>query len=285
MMRSLWIAKTGLDTQQANLDTIANNLANASTTAYKTQRAMFQDTLYQTMREPGSYSSAGFSSAVSSGQQFGAVPGQAFMTPDGLQVGTGAQLQATERINLQGALLTTANPLDVAIKGNGYFQVLMPDGTMAYTRDGGFSVNQNGDLVTSAGYPVVGSGSGGSGGINIPSGTTSITITTDGKVQYTLSNLTTAYTAGQILISNFVNTNGLVSIGGNLALETPASGPAVTNIAGTNGLGQTIQNSLEQSNVNVADQLVQMIAAQRLYEIQARAITASDQMLKKIAQL
>lgn len=260
MMRSLWIAKTGLDAQQLNLDTIANNLANASTTAFKTLRPMFQDLMYQTIREPGSYSLT------------------QTMTPDGLQLGSGAKLQATERIMTQGPLLTTANPLDVAIKGNGYFQVQMPDGTLAYTRDGGFTTNQNGTIVTSSGYTV-------GNGITIPPGATSITITPDGIVQYTTQDITKVNTAGNLVVASFINPDGLVGAGGNLFLETPASGAPLVNVPGTNGLGSVMQNTLEQSNVNVAEQLVQMIAAQRLYEIQARAITASDQMLQKIGQL
>lgn len=260
MMRSLWIAKTGLDAQQMNLDTIANNLANASTTAFKTLRPMFQDLMYQTLREPGSYTLA------------------QTMTPDGLQLGSGAKLQATERIMLQGALLNTANPLDVAIKGNGWFQIQMPDGTMAYTRDGGFTTNQNGTIVTTAGYTV-------GNGITIPPGATTITITSDGLVQYTTQDITKVNTAGSLIVASFINPDGLVGTGGNLFLETSASGSPLVNVPGTNGLGSIMQNTLEQSNVNVADQLVQMIAAQRLYEIQARTITASDQMLQKIGQL
>ena len=260
MMRSLWIAKTGLDAQQMNLDTIANNLANASTTAFKTLRPMFQDLMYQTLREPGAYSL------------------NQTMTPDGLQMGSGAKLQATERIMLQGALLNTANPLDVAIKGNGWFQIQMPDGTLAYTRDGGLTTNQNGTIVTSSGYTV-------GNGITIPPGATSITITSDGLVQYTTQDITKVNTAGSLVVASFINPDGLVAAGGNLYLETPASGAPLVNVPGTNGLGSIMQNTLEQSNVNVAEQLVQMIAAQRLYEIQARAITASDQMLQKIGQL
>jgi flagellar basal-body rod protein FlgG len=260
MMRSLWIAKTGLDAQQMNLDTIANNLANASTTAFKTLRPMFQDLMYQTIREPGAYSL------------------NQITTPDALQLGTGAKLQATERIMTQGALLTTANPLDVAIKGNGYFQIQMPDGTLAYTRDGSFTTNQNGTIVTSSGYTV-------GNGITIPPGATSVTISADGLVQYTTQDITKVSTAGTLVVAGFINPDGLIAAGGNLFLETPASGVPLVNVPGTNGLGSVMQNTLEQSNVNVAEQLVQMIAAQRLYEIQARAITASDQMLQKIGQL
>jgi flagellar basal-body rod protein FlgG len=260
MMRSLWISKTGLDAQQMNLDTIANNLANASTTAFKTMRPMFEDLMYQTLREPGSFTL-----------------GQATL-PDGLQVGAGARLASTERINTQGALLLTANPLDVAIKGNGYFQITMPDGSLSYTRDGSFSTDQNGLIVTQAGFTV-------GNGISIPSGSTSLTISADGVVQYTLDDPTKIYTAGNLVVANFINPNGLLATGGNLFLESPASGTPVINVPGTNGTGVVAQKNLEQSNVNIAEQLVQMIAAQRLYEIQARAITASDQMLQKIGQL
>ena len=260
MMRSLWISKTGLDAQQMNLDTIANNLANASTTAFKTMRPMFEDLMYQTLREPGSYTL-----------------GQA-TDPVGLQVGAGAKLSATERINTQGALLLTANSLDVAIKGNGYFQITLPDGGLAYTRDGAFTKDQNGLIVNQAGFTV-------GNGITIPSGSTSLTISADGVVQYTLDDPTKVYTAGNLIVANFINPNGLLATGGNLFLESTASGTPNINVPGTNGTGVIAQMNLEQSNVNVAEQLVQMIAAQRLYEIQARAITASDQMLQKIGQL
>jgi flagellar basal-body rod protein FlgG len=260
MMRSLWISKTGLDAQQMNLDTIANNLANASTTAYKSVRPMFEDLMYQTLREPGSFTI-----------------GQNTM-PDGLQVGSGAKLAATERMMGQGPLLVTNNPLDVAIKGNGYFQITMPDGSMSYTRDGSFTTDQNGQIVTQSGFTV-------GNGISIPSGSTSVTISPDGVVQYTLNDPTKVFTAGNLVVANFINPNGLLATGGNLVLETPASGIPVINVPGTNGIGTIAQNNLEQSNVSVAEQLVQMIAAQRLYEIQSRAITASDQMLQKIGQL
>jgi len=260
MMRSLWISKTGLDAQQMNLDTISNNLANASTTAFKSIRPMFEDLMYQTLREPGTFTL-----------------GQDTM-PDGLQVGAGAKLSSTERMMGQGPLLVTNNPLDVAIKGNGYFQITMPDGSLSYTRDGSFTTDQNGQIVTQAGFTV-------GNGITIPSGSTSITIAGDGTVQYTLDDPTKVYTAGNLVVANFINPNGLVATGGNLFLETPASGVPVINVPGTNGTGTLVQNNLEQSNVSVAEQLVQMIAAQRLYEIQARAITASDQMLQKIGQL
>jgi flagellar basal-body rod protein FlgG len=260
MMQSLWISKSGLDAQQMNLDTIANNLANASTTAFKTMRPMFEDLMYQTLREPGSLTL-----------------GQATL-PDGLQVGSGARLASTERINTQGPLLLTNNPLDVAIKGNGYFQITMPDGSLSYTRDGTFSTDQNGLIVTQAGYTV-------GNGISIPSGTTSLTISADGVIQYTLDDPTKVYTAGSLVVANFINPNGLLATGGNLFLESPSSGTPVINVPGTNGTGVVSQKNLELSNVNVAEQLVAMIAAQRLYEIQARTITASDQMLQKIGQL
>lgn len=260
MMNSLWIAKTGMDAQQANLDTISNNLANASTTAYKSMTPMFADLMYQTLREPGSYTM------------------NQTLNPDGLQVGSGAAMVATSRQNTAGALVTTGNPLDVAIKGNGYFRIQMPDGTQAYTRDGSFSLNQNGMIVTSAGYQV-------GNGITLPSGVTSTTINPDGSVQYTLQDPTKVYTAGNLIVASFINPNGLVATGGNLFLETSASGPPVINQPGTAGTGSVMQNTLEQSNVDVAGQLVNMISAQRLYEIQARAITASDQMLQRIGQL
>ena len=260
MIRSLWIAKTGLDAQQTNLDAISNNLANANTAGFKSVRPMFEDLLYQTIRAPGANTEAQNVLAT------------------GLQVGAGSRVAATERLNTQGGLVNTGNALDVAIKGNGYFQIQMPDGTFAYTRDGNFTKDSLGQLVTVSGNIV-------SPGITLPADTTSVTITADGKVQYTQQDITKLVTAGNINVVNFINPSGLASVGGTLYLETPTSGTPQQNVPGTNGLGVLVQNNIEQSNVNVAEELVNMIAAQRAYEINARAITASDQMLQKIGQL
>jgi flagellar basal-body rod protein FlgG len=260
MMRSLWISKTGLDAQQMNLDTIANNLANASTTAFKTMRPMFEDLMYQTLREPGSYTL-----------------GQA-TDPVGLQVGAGAKLSATERINTQGALLLTANSLDVSIKGNGYFQIQLADGTLAYTRNGSFSKNATGQIVTADGNSVSGAGV-------IPSSATGIYINTAGLVQYTSQGSTALTQAGQLVLANFANESGLSAMGNGNFLATPSSGTAQTQTAGSNGMGTTNQYYVEQSNVNVSEELVKLIAAQRGYEINTRAVSASDQILQKLSTL
>jgi flagellar basal-body rod protein FlgG len=260
MIRSLWIAKTGLDAQQTNLDAISNNLANANTAGFKSVRPMFEDLLYQTIRAPG---------ANTESQN---------VLATGLQIGAGSRVAATERLNTQGGLVSTGNSLDVAIQGNGFFQIQTPDGSFAYTRDGNFTKNSSGQIVTISGDLLA-------PGITLPSDTTSVTITADGRVQYTQQDITRVVTAGSINLVNFINPSGLASIGRNLFLETPTSGTPQQNIPGTNGLGVLVQGNIEQSNVNVAEELVNMIAAQRAYEINARAITASDQMLQKIGQL
>ena len=269
MMRSLYISKTGLDAQQTNLDVITNNLANTSTTGFKSVIPLFQDLIYQTLNEPGSYSQLNDQVAI------------------GLQLGAGSKVYGTERQMSQGSLLGTQNPLDVAIQGNGFFQIIMPDGTLAYTRDGSFTKNAQGQIVTAQGYLLSGGATGGSSGagITLPANTTSITISQSGTVQYTTQDVKTLQTAGTIPLVNFINPAGMLYIGGNLAVETPASGTAIMDVAGTNGMGSLLQYNLEQSNVNVANELVALIAAQRAYEVNARAITASDQMLNKLVSL
>ncbi|HUN69905.1 MAG TPA: flagellar basal-body rod protein FlgG [Burkholderiales bacterium] len=260
MIRSLWISKTGLDAQQTNLDVIANNLANVSTTGFKRSRAVFEDLLYQTLRQPGAQSS------------------QQTQVPTGLQVGTGVRPIATERIFTQGNLQQTGNALDVAINGQGFLQIQMPDGTTGYTRDGSFHVDAQGQVVTSNGYPLLPS-------ITVPANATKITIGSDGTVGINLPGQVAVSNVGNIHLANFINPAGLQPLGQNLYLETAASGTPQSGTPGTNGLGQLSQGYVETSNVNVVEELVSMIQAQRAYEINSKAIQTSDQMLQRLAQL
>lgn len=260
MIRSLWISKTGLDAQQTQMDVISNNLANVSTHGFKRSRAVFEDLLYQTLRQPG---------AQSSGQT---------QLPSGLQLGTGVRPVATERIFTQGNLQQTSNPLDVAIQGNGFFQVQMPDGSAAYTRDGSFQVNSQGQLVTSSGFPV-------QPAITIPQNVLSVTISRDGVVSVQRAGTTGTTQVGNLQLVGFMNNAGLQSVGENLYIETAASGTPGTNTPGANGMGLLNQGHVETSNVNVVEELVGMIQTQRAYEINSKAIQSSDQMLQKLAQL
>jgi flagellar basal-body rod protein FlgG len=260
MIRSLWIAKTGLDAQQTQMDVISNNLANVSTTGFKRTRAVFEDLLYQTLRQPGAQSS------------------QQTMLPSGLQLGTGVRPVATEKIFTQGNLQQTGNALDVAIQGKGFLQVLMPDGTTGYTRDGSFQVDAQGQMVTSSGYPLQPS-------LTIPADATSVTIGADGTVSVVQPGSSTPNQIGSIQLAGFVNNAGLQSFGENIYLETAASGTPSANTPGTNGLGSLNQTYLETSNVNVVEELVSMIQTQRAYEINSKAISTSDQMLQKLASL
>lgn len=259
MIRSLWIAKTGLEAQQTQLDVISNNLANVSTNGFKRSRAVFEDLLYQNMRQPGAQST------------------QQTQVPSGLMIGVGVRPVSTEHIHTQGGLQNTDNALDMAINGQGFFQVQMPDGTLAYTRDGAFQRDSTGQIVTSSGYPV-------SPAITIPSDATSITISRDGVVSVTQpGNVTT--TLGNIQLATFVNNGGLQSVGENLYVETASSGTPTPNTPGTNGAGLINQGMVETSNVNVAEELVNMIQTQRAYELNSRAIQTSDSMLGRLAQL
>jgi flagellar basal-body rod protein FlgG len=260
MIRSLWIAKTGLDAQQTQMDTIANNLANVSTSGFKRSRAVFEDLLYQNMRQPGAQTS------------------QQTQLPSGLQVGTGVRTVATERIFTQGNLQQTSNDKDLAIQGNGFFQVLMPDGTTGYTRDGSFQVDSQGQMVTASGFVI-------QPAITVPANTQSITVGRDGTVSVTQAGTTAATQIGQLQLATFMNAAGLESKGENLYVETVASGNASTTTPGTNGAGMITQGYVETSNVNVAEELVNMIQTQRAYEINSKAITTSDQMLQKLTQL
>ncbi len=260
MIRSLWISKTGLEAQQTQMDVIAQNLANVSTNGYKRQRAVFEDLLYQTLRQPGAQSS------------------QQTEVPSGLQIGTGVQPIATERIFTQGNIQQTGNSLDVAIQGDGLFQVLLPDGTTAYTRDGAFQLNSQGQLVTSSGYPV-------QPAITLPANVLSVTIAKDGIVSVTQPGSSTPTQVGQMQLATFINTGGLQSRGENMYLETASSGAAQPNAPGSNGAGLLNQSYVETSNVNVVEELVNMIQTQRAYEINSKSIQTSDQMLARLTQM
>jgi flagellar basal-body rod protein FlgG len=260
MIRSLWIAKTGLDAQQTQLDVISNNLANVGTTGFKRSRAVFEDLLYQTVRQPGASSS------------------QQTQLPTGLQIGTGVRPVATERIHTQGNLQQTGNPLDLAIRGQGFFQVSMPDGTLAYTRDGSLHTDAQGQLVTSGGYPV-------SPAITIPANAQSVSIGRDGVVTVTQPGQAAPTQVGTLQLANFINAAGLEARGENLLVETASSGAPTTNTPGSNGAGLISQGYVETSNVNVVEELVNMIQTQRAYEINSKAVQTTDQMLQRLSQL
>ena len=260
MMRSLWIAKTGLDAQQTQLDTITHNLANVSTNGYKRSHAVFEDLLYQNVRQAGAQDT------------------QQNQLPTGLQLGVGVRPVATARVFTQGNLQQTDNKLDVAINGNGFFQVQMPDGSVGYTRDGSFRVDAQGQMVTSNGMPMTPP-------VTIPPNATGITVGGDGVVTVTTPNNVNPTQVGQIQLATFINPAGLDPRGQNLYFETSASGTATIGAAGTNGIGLLKQGFVETSNVNVVEELVAMIQAQRAYEINSKAIQTSDQMLAKLGQL
>lgn len=260
MIRSLFIAKTGLDAQQTQMDVISNNLANVSTSGFKRSRAVFEDLLYQNIRQPGAASS------------------QQTQLPSGLQIGTGVRPVATERIHSQGNLQLTSNSKDMAILGDGFFQVMMPDGTTAYTRDGSFQTDNQGQMVTSSGFPI-------QPAIVIPANATAISISRDGIVSVTVPGTTAQTEVGSLQLATFINPAGLESKGENLYVETTASGNPTTNNPGTNGAGYVKQNYVETSNVNVVEEMVNMIQTQRAYEINSKAITTSDQMLQRLTQL
>jgi len=260
MIRSLWVAKTGLEAQQTNVDVISNNLANVSTNGFKRQRPVFEDLLYQTLRQPGAQST------------------QQTQVPSGLQLGTGVRPVATARIFTNGNLQNTGNPLDLAVNGRGFFQVTLPDGSVSYTRDGAFQLDNQGQVVTSNGYPLQPT-------ITIPPNALTITVGSDGTVSVLAAGATAPTQVGQIQLANFINPAGLQARGENLFLETAASGTAQTNVPGTNGLGGLSQGFVETSNVNVTEELVNLITAQRAFEINSRSIQSSDQMLQRLGQL
>jgi flagellar basal-body rod protein FlgG len=258
--RSLYIAATGMNAQQAQMDVISNNLANVSTNGFKGSRAVFEDLLYQTIRQPGANST------------------QNTELPSGIQLGTGVQQVATERLYTQGNMQQTGNSKDIAINGQGFFQVQMPDGTTAYTRDGSFQTNAQGQLVTSSGYQVIPA-------ITVPNNATSLTIGSDGVVSITVAGQTNSQQLGSMQIATFINPAGLDAKGENLFSETASSGAPNVAQPGLNGAGTLNQGYVEASNVNVVQELVNMIQTQRAYEINSKAVTTSDQMLQTLSQM
>src|SRR6187455_3101942 len=257
MNPALWAAKTGLDAQQTRMTVTSHNLANVNTTGFKKGRAVFEDLLYQNVR------------------QVGASTSQDTVAPSGVHLGTGVRVVATEKIYTQGSLSQTGNALDVAIEGRGFFQIQMPDGTTTYTRDGSFQLSPQGQMVTSSGYVL-------QPGITIPDGSQSITIGRDGVVSVRVAGQANPVQVGQLQLTDFVNPAGLQPLGENLLAETTASGPAQTGTPGQNGLGPVSQGTVEASNVNVVEELVNMIETQRAYEMNSKAISTADQMLEYV---
>lgn len=255
MDAALWVAKTGLDAQQTRMTVISNNLANVNTTGFKRDRANFEDLLYQSVKQGGAQTSANTNS------------------PTGLMLGTGTRVVSTEKIHQQGSMINTNNALDVAISGDGFFQILQPDGTIAYSRDGTFNLSNTGQLVTSTGEVL-------QPALTIPNTAQTITIGSDGTVSVQNYGQTTSSTLGQIQIARFLNPAGLQAIGGNLYKETSSSGAPVVGQPGQNGAGTLIQGSLEASNVNVVEEMVGMIETQRAYEVSSKAIESVSDMLK-----
>lgn len=255
MSSALWIAKTGLEAQQTRMSTISNNLANASTTGFKRDRAVFTDLFYQNMVQVGSQSS------------------EDTQMPSGMNIGTGVRTVATEKLFTQGGIIQTGNAFDVAIQGRGFLQVAMPDGSIGYTRDGTLQLDNSGQLVTSLGYPIDPS-------ITIPDNVLSITIGSDGVVSATVQGSAAPTQVGSMQLADFVNPTGLQPIGNNLFVESAASGSPQTGTAGLNGLGTLMQSALEGSNVNTVEELVNMIETQRAYEMNSKAISTADQMLQ-----
>ena len=258
MNQSLWISKTGLDAQQTKMSTIANNLANVGTTGFKRGRAIFEDLIYQNVRQVGSQTS------------------QQTLLPSGLQVGTGTRVVATERLFTQGNLTKTDNALDMAIQGRGFFEILLPDGTQAFTRDGSFQINDQGIVVTSQGYQL-------QPPITVPQDALSVSVADDGTVSVQQPGNAQSTQIGSIQLSDFINSAGLQARGGNLFLESGASGAPQPGTPGLNGLGTVTQGDVESSNVNVVEELVSMIETQRAYEMNSRAISTADQMLQYVS--
>ncbi|BDT71038.1 flagellar basal-body rod protein FlgG [Comamonadaceae bacterium OS-4] len=260
MINSLWISKTGMEAQQMQLDVISNNLANVSTNGFKKSHAVFEDLMYQNLRQVGSNTS------------------EQSTLPTGLQLGLGVRTVATSRSFAQGNLQQSSNNLDVAIQGNGFFQVTMPDGTTGYTRDGAFQVDNTGRMVTSNGLPIL-------NGITVPANATSLAIAQDGNVTATIPGTVAPQPIGTITLASFINPAGLEPKGQNIYAESAASGQPNAGTAGANGLGTLAQGFVETSNVNVVQELVTMIQTQRAYEMNSKAIQTSDQMLQKLGQL
>ncbi|MGB4058873.1 MAG: flagellar basal-body rod protein FlgG [Burkholderiaceae bacterium] len=260
MINSLWVAKTGMQAQQTQLDVISHNLANVSTSGFKRGTAVFEDLIYQNLR------------------QVGAASTEQTELPTGLQLGLGVRTVATSRNYSQGNLQQSGNNLDLAVNGDGFFQIQQADGTTAYTRDGAFQVNSQGQMVTSGGYLL-------SGGITIPADARSVTINNQGQVSVVQGTNAAPTVVGQIELASFINPAGLEARGQNLFTETAASGNPITGAPGSNGMGPVMQGYLETSNVNVVQELVTMIQTQRAYEMNSKAIQTSDQMLAKLGQL
>lgn len=254
MNLALWSAKTGLDAQNTQMAIIANNLANANTTGFKSDRAAFQDLLYQNIRQVGAQST------------------QNTQYTTGLTLGTGVNIVATEKSYAQGSATQTNGSLDLMVSGHGFLQITMPDGSLAYTRDGSLTLDYQGNVVTASGYPL-------QPAITVPVGTQSITVGTDGSVTAVSAANKTAQ-IGQVQLADFINEEGLQPIGNDLVVESAASGPPQVGTPGTNGLGTVVQGSLEASNVNTVTELVNMIECQRAYEMNSKAITTTDQMLE-----
>lgn len=259
MMKALWVAKTGLEAQDTRMSVIANNLANANTTGFKKDRAVFEDLLYQNVRQPGGATT------------------QQTENPTGLMLGTGVRLVATEKSHAQGNLQQTGNALDVAIDGRGYLEIQMPDGSLAYTRDGSLRLSAQGELVTSQGFAI-------QPNITVPDGIESITVAADGTVTAKLPGQPQPLEIGTLTLTDFVNPAGLQPRGGNLYAETAASGPPQPGTASLDGLGSFVQGALESSNVNMVEELVSMIETQRAYEINSKAVSAADDMLRFVNQ-
>ena len=259
MMSSLWVAKTGLSAQDMNLTTISNNLANVSTTGFKRDRAEFQDLLYQIRRQPGAQST------------------QDNQLPSGLQLGTGVRIVGTQKNFTEGSLQTTDQPLDMAINGDGFFQVTMPDGTINYTRDGTFHLDSNGQIVTANGFAL-------EPAIVVPNNAQTFTVGRDGTVSITVAGNPAAQVIGNLQTADFINPAGLQAVGNNLFLETAASGAPQVGTPGLNGFGTTLQNTLETSNVSTVEEMVNMITTQRAYEMNSKVISTADQMLSFVTQ-
>ena len=259
MLPALWVAKTGLSAQDTNLTTISNNLANVSTTGFKRDRAEFQDLLYQVKRQPGAQST------------------QDSELPSGLQVGTGVRIVGTQKNFNAGSLQTTEQPLDMAIDGRGFFQILQPDGTTSYTRDGTFHLDSNGQIVNASGFAL-------EPAIVIPNNAQSFTVGTDGTVSITVPGNPAAQVIGNLQTADFINPAGLQAVGNNLFLETAASGAPQIGTPGLNGFGTTLQNTLEGSNVSTVEEMVNMITTQRAYEMNSKVISTADQMLSFVTQ-
>lgn len=260
-MRAMNIAATGMLAQQTNVEVIANNIANQNTTGFKRQRAEFQDLLYQTDRRAGAQSSD-----------------TGTIVPVGVQIGIGVKTAAVYRITTQGNLTTTSNPLDVAVQGRGFFQILQPDGTTAYTRAGSFQLSPSGQIVTADGFTV-------QPGITVPQNTIGISINASGQVQAQVAGQTAPQTVGQFQLANFPNEAGLEALGNNLFLETPASGQPITGNPTSIGFGALNQGLLETSNVDIVSEITNLITAQRAYEMNSKVIQTTDQMMTSLNQI